>query len=251
MKISIAMPIRGEKPEEVQRTEDSFREAGADEVVRVDDPSGFGPAWARNTAAQQSKGDVIIFTDCHCRWIEGSLIDFAEQALAKRQIMCAPTSSMENPEDFTAYGADLKEDPKFPGFNLKIHKSPQEKVEALYGSVYAMSRDTYNYLRGWVPTIGWGYNEQALSLLCKARSVDINVPTDCRILHLFRKAFPYHVNYNQPRVNRIIVHFALSEQEEWTNIWLPKFKKERAAWKSAAKHLNGKTPGWLRKPTRC
>lgn len=229
--ISLVIPHRQEEPDLLRMTVESFRLAGADEIIEVDDSEGHGPAWGRNRGAIQSSGNVVVWTDAHCKWIEGDFRKFASKAIEKNAIVCAPTSSMDQPEKFTAYGADLTPDEEVPGFRLSPHLRPRETSPALYGSVYAMSWDTYKKLGGWPATISWGYNEQGLSMAANSAGVPILVATDCRILHKFRKKIPYTIRGLDPLVNRMIIHHMFESPEDWEMIWKPQFEKESHAWR--------------------
>jgi len=240
--ISVVIPIRGEDPEEVHETKISFMKAGVNEIVTVQDPEGNGPAWARNLGYRESRGDIILFSDAHVRWDYGSLIEFAGHAFDRR-IVCAPVMSLET-KRCTYYGADFGEDPEYPGYKLIPSRKERTSCTCLYGSVYAISRKTLDYIGGWPPTIGWGYNEQSLSLLCQAKNVPIYIDTSCRVLHRFRSKFPYKARESYSKINRIIAHHGLSTHSEWVSKWLPSFSKTQY-WKSSLKYTESHDVGWL------
>lgn len=246
--ISVVSPTRNEERYYVNMTKESFLEAGASEFIEVEDKTGKGSSWARNNGAKQVKEGVIIFTDAHCKWERGSIVRFARMALENTAIIVAPCASLESPT-WTAYGGEFQDHKRFPGYNLRTPLRPVSECKALYGSVYAVSVDTWKWLGGWPPTIGWGYNEQALSLLAYSCGVKLLVYKEGRILHLFRKSSPYSSDTRQIFANHIIVHHALSTRDEWENIWYPRFnehpftKQHPDIW-SFAPTLD-KEPGWL------
>jgi glycosyltransferase involved in cell wall biosynthesis len=246
-KISVVMPVLNEV--DADNTKASFLEAGADEVLQIE--GSIGTAAARNQGANQAIGDVVVFTDAHVRWEKGSLARFANLAYNNLAMVVAPCSSIDNPSHFTAYGGELIPHKRYPGYNIRTPCLRVTEADALWGSVYAVSKSTWRYLGGWPPTIGWGYNEQALTLLCKVRDVKILVDSECRILHKFRtkEEQPYIVDQDQKLANHVRVHYALSTEEEWNTTWYPAFKKHPLT-RFDLVDFN-KPIGWLRETMRC
>jgi len=230
LKVSVVIPNRREQLAMLNQTVQSFRAAGADETIAVSDPRGKGPAWARNAGADLSTGDVIVWSDSHCTWEEGDFRAFCKRALDEDAILCAPTASMDHPKKFVAYGAKWGRHPEWPGYEIIMHGRERETAEVLYGSVYAVSRDTYKKLGGWPKTISWGYNEEAMSLAAKHHGVEIRMGIGCLILHKFKEKLPYAVRGLDPLVNRMIVHKQFSTDDEWSEHWAPLFMEHKQAW---------------------
>jgi len=254
-RISVVMPHRDEGAEAVL-TAESFLAAGADEVLIVDDGSEekdflwplernprckiiilgevHGPAYCRNLAARKSTGDVIVFSDCHVRVHTGDFRAFAKLAIQYDAIMCAavrPLRETETDRDWIKYGGRLVLDESKLNSSYAIKYNGQRprhvltKVDALIGSVYAISRKNFDHLGGWVSTQTWGYNEQALSLKAFFAGMDIIVHRDFAIAHRFRKQFPYAVHKSRIDANRFIVHGILFDPDTFENHWLPKLQQ--------------------------
>lgn len=255
MNVSIIIPTRNEKPEMLANTVKCFLNSGANEIIVLDDASDTpvvlenvickrhrtpkGPAFCRNEGASMASGDVLIWADAHVHFHD-SLDAFASLSLKRRAVICTATRSMKRPQKWTAYGSLLYNDKDYPGFclngNLKKPKNKIAPVPALYGSVYAMSRDTWEYIRGLPRTVYWGYNEQALSMACHLLGVEVLVDCNTVIDHNFRKQFPYEVCGWDPLANRIIVHRMLFSDMLWRAEWEPRFKKLAVAWQRAMQH---------------
>jgi len=226
MRLSVVIPSREEPPAELAATVATYRENGADEVIVVDDGSTepvqaacgatmvlrndqpAGVAFSRNRGLAAATGNVIGFSDSHCRIASGDLRAWAFEAATSEDLLCAVCGSYEN-EETRFYGTPLVW--KGWRFDVNAHRKPATSPAAPFGSVYCAARWTWDRIGGWVPTRGWGYNEQALGLACAAAGVGIRVERQFVILHKFRtdRRFPFALSgldscANVPWVHRLI-----------------------------------------------
>jgi len=253
VQISVIMVARDEG-DQVDATAASVAAAGATEIIIVDDgscapisvssvQSGLsvpvpvrlkrhetpkGPAASRNAGARCAGGDVLVWMDAHMRVGPEDLVRLAYTACARRAIACAAVGPLA--EDgtlsraWTGYGGRLVLDDAGVAYKVDYLHRPtkDQRVTALIGACYAMHREVVDQVGGWPPTLGWGYNEQALSLAAHNAGVTIVVAPDVVAAHLFRKSFPYPAAASISRLNRFIVHWLLSEDWIWRTHWWPK-----------------------------
>lgn len=222
--LTVTVPARNEEPEEVAATVQSWLAAGARAVIVIDDGSDVplpelpgtvhvrhdtprGPAYCRNLGASMAKTPVVAWSDAHVRVVSTGLDNWTFLASVSDDMLCACCESRDSGRRF--YGAALVWQAEEGRFKAPAHATPCKTVAALYGSVYACRKSTWERLGGWPPTTGWGYNEQALSLACHALGVRIVCTPDFVCSHLFRKLFPYRGTGKTYPANVRIVHAAL------------------------------------------
>lgn len=251
MRVSVVIPSREEEREELRATVESFRAAGAHEVVVIDDGTARpvegcgatvvirhdvaqGVAASRNEGLRRATGNVVVFSDSHCRVADGcSLSDWAYEAYCSEELICAVCGSYENAETWY-YGCSLPW--RDWRFDVSANRQPTDRPAGVFGSVYAAARWTWDRLGGWVPTQGWGYNEQALSLACHHAAVPIRVHDWFRIRHKFRndKKFPYAVSGKAFAANAPWVHWLLFGDDVW------------AVFNAATRRHNPEADRWFR-----
>ena len=233
LRLTVCIPSREEPEDELAATVQSFREGGAHEIIVIDDAStipvtndcgadlilrhdtAHGVSASRNEGLARAAGNVIAFSDSHCRIAENcDLLAWAFDAYNSPDLLCAVCGSYEN-LDTWYWGCELlwrdwRND-------ISANRVETHQPQGLFGSVYSAARWTWERLGGWVPTRGWGYNEQALSLACKNASVPIRVDPAFRIRHKFRnnKRFPYPVSGRDTNANAPWTHWLLSTDAEW------------------------------------
>ncbi len=246
--ISIVIPARAEK-EQLQLTIDSARAAGADEIIVVDDGEndpfsgadiviregkGRGPAACRNAGLHAATKDVIIFSDSHVRFPADSFASWAVQLMFSDCVESAAVQSLGGSRNWTGFGGRLT--PIKAGYDAKVAMKAAESCTALYGSVYAASRKTWDAVGGWPRTLGWGYNEQALSLACLFAGVKMRAYPELVTHHMFKKRFNYSVSNKKSRANRVLVHWYFFE-DFWER-WAPIFQQNlRDGWRVAEPYL--------------
>lgn len=231
LRLSVVIPSREEDPAELAGTVKTFRDGGAQEIIVVDDAStepvadncgadliirhdaAHGVAASRNEGLRHATGNVIGFSDSHCRIAPGcDLLNWAYAAYCSDDLLCAVCGSYEDADKWF-YGSSLP----WSGWRYDISANLGEtaRPQAPFGSVYSAARWTWERLGGWMPTRGWGYNEQALGLLCRHTATAIRVEPWFRIRHRFRKRFPYAVSNKDFQANAPWVHWLLSTDDEW------------------------------------
>jgi GT2 family glycosyltransferase len=238
-RISAILPARDEG-DEVARTIESFRAAGVNEFVVLDDASRhdscrgldardttvirheepLGPAACRNEGARIASGDILIFADAHER--AENLRRLAAAAWELPAIVCAAVRSLDAPEkNWTGYGGKLTTTEK-GDYKVAYHTHPHPQrlapISALIGACYAVSRRTFEALGGWPPTRAWGYNEQALSMAAHFAGVLLLADNETVVQHRFKRAFNYPVASSATHLNRYIVHWLLC-QDTWDVHW--------------------------------
>jgi len=128
---------------------------------------------------------------------------------------------------WTGYGATLKTDDKSIAYKDGwILKKPQEHytpINALIGACYAISRETFNKLGGWIKTRQWGYNEQALSMKAWFCGIPLFVDRDTVICHQFKRKFKYPCSKSGSQINRWHVHAVLFDPSTFETYWRPRF----------------------------
>ncbi len=263
--ISVVLPSRNEPM--VYDTARWMLEAGADEIVVVDDYSNpavvipddlqgkvalitnrqpMGPAYCRNTggkAAKGDKGDVIVYSDAHVKPSPGGITRLAELARELNTVVGAGCKPMEPTREWTGYGGVIVEMGD-GGIDVKYNReiARHDKVTGYIGSVYAATRACWEEIGWWPWTLSWGYNEQALSLAVLYAGKQPYCATDVVCLHQFKKKFNYPMAQDVSRVNRFAVHYQVGAQpERWllrlrrhfpreAQLWEREFFQHRAIW---------------------
>jgi hypothetical protein len=249
MRLSVVIPAREEDPAELAGTVATFRDAGAHEVIVVDDGSSApvtaacgatlllrndapaGVAASRNRGLEVATGNVIAFSDSHCRIVAGNdLLGWAFAAYCSTDFLTAASGGYGTPERFT-YGCNLP----WQGWYFNVDPNRLKLATTApgpYGSVYCAAQWTWERIGGWVPTRGWGFNEQAMALACHHAGVPIRVTPEFRILHKYRSrrahqpgAFPYKTNHHDLYANAIMVQQLLFTPATWETIMLPAVRR--------------------------
>jgi len=247
-KISAILPARQEG-DQVLATCQSFRDAGVDEIIVIDDAStdnschnlpakvitnekSLGVGRTRNQGAAIALGDVLIFADAHER--ASDLRNFSQAARDNCAIICASVQPLRETGSngpggkklWTGYGAKLKVDKAAYKDGWILHK-PKERLTpiiALIGACYAMSRETFERIGGWINTKQWGYNEQALSLKAWFCNIPLLIDRDTIIQHQFKRRFKYPCSVSGSQLNRYHVHSVIFDENTMQELWLPRFR---------------------------
>ena len=188
-------------------------------VVRTERREGV--STARLQGYRQSRGDVLIWSDPHCRFPQGSLAHLAQRAV-ETQGLVEPTI-VPTPGARRRFGGRLVLSDR----GLRVARALETAAEhpALLGTVYAVTRDTYERLGGWPKLPGiWGYSEQALSLMAWFTSTPIVVdPAFCCVHREYRQGepFPFSVSSFDPAANAHFVHAAFFPKT-YESFWQPR-----------------------------
>lgn len=249
LKISAILPAR-EEGDQVKQTCISFLNAGVDELIVIDDASkdeschnlpatvitnkqALGVGVVRNQGAKIATGKVLIFADAHERATD--LTAFAQAAIDNDAIICAAvkplretgTNGPGGKSSWTGYGAKLIVDKAAykDGWIMVKPKKRLTPITALIGACYAMRREIFDRIGGWIETRQWGYNEQAFTMKAWFCNIPLLIDRDTIIYHQFKKKFKYPLSLTGSHLNRYHVHSVIFDEDTMEKIWLPRFLK--------------------------
>jgi glycosyltransferase involved in cell wall biosynthesis len=252
---------------EVEKTVLNLLACGVDEVVLIDDASSdnsckeftpqvilhrnkvaLGPGICRNIGGDIASGEVIGFFDAHMESLQ-SLRPFAKKALDYNAFMCATYKPLYAKRDFTYYGGRLVfEEPHKECFrifanNKKLDNQISE-IHAVVGAAYAIRKDTWLSIGKWIPTLSWGYNEQAMSMKAWFAGVPMYVDYQTEVRHMNKERFNWEFDdlAIKSHANRLLVNRILFEDQTFEDFWVRNFKKKHPlkvvdyALKESARH---------------
>mgnify|MGYP001307964960 CR=1 FL=1 len=232
--VSLIFPVKNEGSH-VKNTLDSLQRTKTNvnyEVVVVDDASedgccdfladheypfpitafrtkGIGASKARNAGAEQAKGSYFIFCDAHLffedHWIE-KLIDPIEKGIADA---VSPGIAPHDKPNTVGYGYRLDLDKFKAVFNGKsvLPKDLRPfETAGLPGGCLAITKRVFDDIGGFDKGfLSWGHEDFEISLKLWLFGYKCYIQPKVKILHVFRKAFPYQVSvvktdYNMMRM---------------------------------------------------
>ena len=232
--VSIIFPVKNEGIN-VKNTLDSLQKTKTNvhyEVIVVDDASqdgccdflasheypfsmklvkttGLGASNARNAGAEKANGKYYIFCDAHLffedDWIE-NLIEPIEKGIAHGVV---PGIAPHDNPNKVGYGYTLNLEKFKATFNGKrILTNGRNPVETpfLPGGCLAVSRTVFDAIGGFDKGFKvWGHEDLEISLKMWLFGYKCYVQPKTKILHVFRKSFPYnvsvtHADYNMMRM---------------------------------------------------
>lgn len=261
--VSAVMAARNEGGEVLATVKSLLETGSVHEVIVVDDGSedggckglpegvrvirlerGQGQSTARRIGLDAATGEVLISMDAHMR-CTGSVLPFAEAAEDRNCILCATS-------------APLTDDPghaesRYSGCHLQVHKTGSRieakwnhnrpprnycRIGAPMGAFYAIPRNLYRQLGGWIVLPGaWGFEEEALAMAAWFMGIPIRLDTSTVALHLYRKANPTPNAGHAADINGIYATWLLSSGYAWENWWSEKARTAfPAAYKTAMEH---------------
>jgi SAM-dependent methyltransferase/glycosyltransferase involved in cell wall biosynthesis len=184
-----------------------------------------GVSSARRCGFAQSRGDVLIWSDPHCRYPAGSLERLANLA-AEREAIYEPCIVPE-PGAHVRHGGCLALSERGLRVQRKFRRAA--RFPALYGTIYAMRRDVYERLGGWPKLPGiWSYSEQALTLMAWFLKVPILVDSLHTCVHKAyqeNRRFPFSVHRSDVANNAHFVHAAFFP-ETYPSYWKPMLDRQ-------------------------
>ena len=207
MKASILYAVcNDQQPDELRLTVQSALEGIRDldhEIIVVDDQSTDGctrglPAevtvvrtrsrqgctGSRKLLERTATGDVLVWSDPHCRYPSGALERLALAADRLGGIVQPKTRSM-SPGSQVGYGAKYEINER----GLAVPKSRQgvhPVHPGLIGTVYAVKKEVFDSIGGWPHLPGyWGCADTTLSLVSWALGVQTIVATDLTCIHKY------------------------------------------------------------------
>jgi len=262
MKISLMMPVKNQADEARLTVTNALGVlAGTDhEVILVDDNSIDGCChdmppevlvhrtqratqssnMVRRIGASLATGDVLIWSDPHCRYPINSLPELAQSAYDTGQLVMA--ASIPYPKKKTVYGSMVTVGSR--GLTSQRCYDPADrKTPILYGTVYAVRRDVYDMLGGWPKLPGvWGCAELSLTLAGWFAGVDVLCRDDIVCTHKGRKTytpgggkFSYSVDRSDTAGNAHFMHAAFfpeTYETYWKPILVKSWGRRKKFWKA-------------------
>jgi GT2 family glycosyltransferase len=166
-------------------------------VVNLVRTTGLGASNARNFGAEQANGVYLIFCDAHLffedYWID-NLIEPIEKGIADGVV---PGIAPHDKPNVIGYGYTLNLTKFKADFNGRsILKNGLEPAETpfLPGGCLTISRKVFDEIGGFEKGfIVWGHEDIEISLRMWLFGYRCYVQPKVKILHIFRKSFPYKV----------------------------------------------------------
>ncbi|WP_404332381.1 glycosyltransferase family 2 protein [Mesobacillus maritimus] len=179
--------------------------------ISLIEADGVGVANARNLGAQNAVGEYLFFCDAHLEFEDWWIDRLLEPLLANKTDAVAPAiASFEKP-NFIGYGQTLK-------FNLRIKWNEQQsdlfETAILPGGCFAISKEVFDNVGGFETGFRtWGHDDIELSIKLWLFGYRCHCQPQVKILHLFRKAHPYKVSYNDVYYNLLRMAYSHFTQE--------------------------------------
>ena len=199
------------------------------DVLIIRNSQRYGVSHARRILFAHSRGDMLVWSDPHCRFPENCFLKMVEQAKKGRIIVEPRVTSgpggMEN-----RCGGKFKIGDR--GINCARALRRPAVYPSLDGTIYVMSRETYEYTGGWPKLPGcWGYSEQAMTLLTYYLGIKVEVEKSVLCVHkthhnrAFGRGFSFSVPKSDPAQNGYFFH-KLFLPKTYEEMWLPALKKK-------------------------
>ncbi len=230
---SAQVGLEGCKDWEIVIIDDGSTDGCCDLVEQTDriqihrPPEKLGVSHARHLAGELATGDVIITTDSHMFYKRKSLYRMAHWASRLRAIICPPVDMQSGDVFHRAEGGVLDLSRRGMQTNRPRHK---RSWPTLFGSVYLMRRDVWEYLGGWLRLPGyWGGEEPIMSTVAYRFGVPIVVLTedlagrDHTVVHRqYRQhnKYPWPLPQHHPAEIAYYIHAACFP-ETYESVWKP------------------------------
>lgn len=185
------------------------------EKVKLIHTDGIGAANARNLGAKKATGEYLIFCDAHLQFEDWWIDHLIEPLLTGKSDATTPgIASIENPE-IIGYGQTLNP-------HLRIKWNPKQgtlfETAVLPGGCFAISKQVFEDIGGFETGFRtWGHEDVELSIKLWLFGYRCHVQPGVKILHLFRKAHPYEVSYDEIYYNLLRMaysHFSSARIEK-------------------------------------
>lgn len=189
-----------------------------------------GVALARDLAASQSCGDVLVFLDAHQRVESGSLEQCAALALSRNAIVVPDLCDFDN--ETRLHGAYFVHGARgrwlAAEWKLRAPRANVTRINSLRAPAYALPRRLYPTLRWSQALRGWGGTEAALSLKAFFAGIEILHLCGPLVQHKFKRSFHYNVGWREVWRNQAIVARVCFAERTWDRYWRPVFAKHLA-----------------------
>jgi len=206
-------------------TDDCCSQVTQTDRIKVHRPEQkLGVSHARHLAGEMVTGDVIITTDTHCNYPRRSLWRLANWAARQRAIIM-PAIAMERTADgkhvIQVKGGQMSVSHR----GLRIDRPRiQRNWPALFGSIYLMRRDVWDFLGGWIRLPGyWAGEEQMVTLLAYRFGVPIVLVAKHVCTHRYYRdhgVYPFDLPAHHPAEIAHYIH-ATCLPESYATVWRP------------------------------
>ena len=236
--VSLIIPVKNEGSH-IQNTIDSVFQVKTNysfEIIVVDDEStdrccdflfqspyadlpelklirskGVGPANARNIGAKHSLGQYLIFCDAHLFfedfWID-HLLKPIKDGLADGT---TPGIADTKKTNFPGYGQTLNE---HLGVVWYTNTNTLAPIAVLPAGCCAISRNVFFNIGGFDTGFkGWGFEDIEISIKMWLFGYKCYAQPVVKILHVFRKSSPYHINTDNIYFNMLRMAYSHFNKE--------------------------------------
>lgn len=237
---------------EVIVVDDQSDDGSADAVTRGERVMMFrtasraGVTGSRNLGAAHADGDIVVFGDGHVRpqpgWAEPLIEELRDPAVGAVAPVISPLSDVGN----RGYGFTWRSPSLATSWISRAPTSPRP-VPMLCGCFFAIRRSVFDRVGGFDPGLTlWGMEDADLSLCVWRLGLECRVVPGSHVRHLFRKYFPYSVDWavtlhntlrvatvhlGEPAITRVVAHYvARPEFAEAAERVLFSDAFERRAW---------------------
>jgi ubiquinone/menaquinone biosynthesis C-methylase UbiE/glycosyltransferase involved in cell wall biosynthesis len=251
MKVSILLPACNQG-KELALTIESAKDAIGDlphEIIVVDDqsvdgctrdlprdvlilrpPKRLGVTGARRVLQATATGDIIVWSDTHCRYPVDGLKKMCLMAEETGAVII-PLIISDAPESVPSIGGGYSINER--GITLpKMTRRVHPKHPSLVGAVYAARKDVWDKVDGWPLLPGyWGCADTVLSIMTWCAGVKHIVATDIQCVHKYigdNRRFRFSTVYWHHAANAHWLHKALFPNS-YPTYWRPLLLKH-AKW---------------------
>jgi len=210
-------------------------------TITIINDNELGAARARQLGARHANGKYFLFCDAHV-FVEDLWLDKLIQPLGKENLdaVCPSIAPHDKPHH-CGYGQTW--DSSF-GIQWLPNTGKINIVPLLPGGCFIIKSNVFHKIRGFDEGFRlWGYEDGELSLKLWLMGYRIGVHPEVKVLHIFRKRFPYYVgfehiyynllrmayiHFNQKRIKKVltILEKRINEQRELERIQRQVIKSE-------------------------
>ncbi|MDE3838791.1 glycosyl transferase family 2 [Bacillus methanolicus] len=167
--------------------------------VKLIHSEGIGAANARNLGAKNASGEYLIFCDAHLQFENWWIDLLIEPLLTGQSDAVTPAIGSMGNTKFIGYGQTLK-----PNLRIKWNSKQNGLFETavLPGGCFIIRREVFEDVGGFETGFKtWGHEDVELSIKLWLFGYHCHVQPEVKIIHLFRKAHPYKVSYDDVYYN--------------------------------------------------
>ena len=188
----------------------------------------LGVAYSRDLGQYSSTSDRVMMIDAHMRFYSEGWVDLVVDRLNNSPdtlfcSSCIPTFSMDDDLGVIphrTYGAELVLNTGMSGLarellepSWKDKLEPHNKVPCVLGGCYVFNKSHYQKVRGLEGLVGWGGDEQYLSLKYWLSGGSCEVIPELEVAHLFRAEAPYTTDVFSLYFNKMFICATLMPDE--------------------------------------